>query len=88
MALPDLKQFQIWFVTGSQNLYGTSVLNQVDEHSLQIATSLDQDEQIPVSIIFKPVLKSAIEIFELCQMANIDKKCIGLILWMHTFSPA
>ncbi|CAF3747244.1 unnamed protein product [Adineta steineri] len=88
MALPDLKQFQIWFVTGSQNLYGTSVLNQVDEHSLQIATSLNQDDQIPVSIIFKPVLKSAIEIFELCQMANIDKKCIGLILWMHTFSPA
>ncbi|CAF0719557.1 unnamed protein product [Adineta steineri] len=88
MALPDLKQFQIWFVTGSQNLYGTSVLHQVDEHSLQIATSLNQDEQIPVSIIFKPVLKSAVEIFKLCQMANIDKKCIGLILWMHTFSPA
>jgi len=88
MTLPDLKSFQIWFVTGSQNLYGTSVLTQVDEHSSQIASALDQDDQIPVSIIFKPVLKSAIEVFELCQMANTDKLCIGLILWMHTFSPA
>ena len=88
MCLPDLKSFQVWFVTGSQNLYGTAVLTQVDEHSSEIASALDQDEQIPVSVVHKPVLKSASEIFELCQMASVDKSCIGLILWMHTFSPA
>ncbi|CAM4898700.1 unnamed protein product [Rotaria socialis] len=86
--LPDLKDFQVWFVTGSQNLYGTSVLKQVDEHSSQIASAFDQDEQMPVRVIFKPVLKSATEILELCQTANVNKSCVGLILWMHTFSPA
>jgi L-arabinose isomerase len=86
--LPDLSQFQVWFVTGSQNLYGTTVLRQVDEHSTELAAAFDQDEQIPVSVVFKPVLKSASEIFEICQAANTDKSCIGLILWMHTFSPA
>jgi L-arabinose isomerase len=86
--LPDLSQFQVWFVTGSQNLYGPTVLKQVDEHSTEIAAAFNQDEQIPVSVVFKPVLKSATEIFEICQAANTDKSCIGLILWMHTFSPA
>lgn len=86
--LPDLKQFQVWFVTGSQDLYGPSVLSQVDIDSSQIATSLGEDQQIPVTIIFKPVLRSSSEIFDLCQQANYDKSCIGLILWMHTFSPA
>jgi L-arabinose isomerase len=86
--LPDLKQFQVWFATGSQNLYGTSVLTQVDVHSSQIASAFGQDEHIPVTIVFKPVLQSSAEIVELCQAANFDKSCIGLILWMHTFSPA
>lgn len=86
--LPNLKDFQVWFVTGSQNLYGPTVLKQVDEHSSQIASALNQDEQIPVSIVFKPVLRSSTEILELCQNANVDKSCAGLILWMHTFSPA
>jgi L-arabinose isomerase len=86
--LPDLRKFQVWFVTGSQNLYGPTVLEQVDEHSAQIAAAFDKDEQIPVSVVFKPVLKSAAEIFEICQAANTDKLCVGIILWMHTFSPA
>jgi L-arabinose isomerase len=86
--LPDLKQFQIWFVTGSQTLYGTTVLTEVDEHSSQIANAFNQDEQTPATIVFKPVLKSSAEIVELCQAANFDKSCVGLILWMHTFSPA
>lgn len=86
--LPDYSQLQVWFVTGSQNLYGPTVLEQVDKNSSQIAAGFDQDEQIPVSVVVKPVLKSASEIFELCQAANAEKACVGLILWMHTFSPA
>ena len=86
--LPDLKQFQVWFVTGSQNLYGADVLTQVDENSSKIASAINEDEHTPVTVIFKPVLKSSAEITELIQQANSDKSCIGIILWMHTFSPA
>lgn len=86
--LPDLKQFQVWFVTGSQDLYGPSVLSQVDINSSAIVKGLSEDDEIPVTIIFKPVLRSSSEIFDLCQQVNFDKSCIGLILWMHTFSPA
>ena len=86
--LPDLKAFHIWFVTGSQNLYGASILSQVNEHSSQISAALNADERIPVTIVFKPVLTSASDIVDLCRAANGDQACIGLILWMHTFSPA
>jgi len=86
--LPDLKNFHVWFVTGSQHLYGASIFAQVDEHSSTIASAFDQDEHVPVSIIFKPVIKTADEIIDVVSSANSDKSCIGLILWMHTFSPA
>ena len=86
--LPDFKKFQVWFVTGSQNLYGATALTEVNEHSSIISSALDQDERIPIKIVFKSVLKSTTEIVELCQKANIDISCIGLIFWMHTFSPA
>ena len=33
----DLKQLEVWFVTGSQHLYGEETLKQVAEHSQQIA---------------------------------------------------
>ena len=82
------KNLEIWFVTGSQHLYGEETLRQVAAHSREIATSLSAAESIPVNVVFKPVLKSTEEIFELCQQANSATNCIGLIVWMHTFSPA
>ena len=82
------KEEEIWFVTGSQHLYGEETLKQVAEHSKEITNGLDESEQIPVRIVFKPVLKSSEEIYSLCQEANSSKNCIGLIAWMHTFSPA
>ena len=84
----DLKTFEIWFITGSQNLYGDETLKQVAEHSQQIAKSLDAAKQIPVKVIFKPTVKSPEEIYSICQEANTAKNCIGIIAWMHTFSPA
>ena len=80
--------FEVWFVTGSQNLYGEEILKQVNVHSATIANSLNDAETIPVKIIFKPVLKSTEEIYNLCMDANNVKNCIGIITWMHTFSPA
>lgn len=84
----DLKQFEVWFVTGSQHLYGEETLKKVAEHSQKIAESLNAHGSIPVSIVFKPVVKTPDEIFSICQEANISKNCIGIIAWMHTFSPA
>ncbi len=84
----DLKQFEVWFVTGSQHLYGEETLKQVAEHSQTIATSLGEAPPIPVSVVFKPVVKTTEEIYGICQEANIAKNCIGIIAWMHTFSPA
>jgi L-arabinose isomerase len=86
--MEDLKKLEVWFVTGSQHLYGEETLKQVAEHSTQIARSLDKDPSIPVRVVFKPVVKSPEEIYQLCVEANTTTTCIGIITWMHTFSPA
>ncbi len=84
----NLKELEVWFITGSQNLYGEETLNQVAQHSTQIAAALDASAQIPVRVVFKPTVKSTEEIYRICQEANTAKNCIGIITWMHTFSPA
>lgn len=84
----DLEQYEVWFVTGSQSLYGPQTLAKVAEHSREIAAALDASAQIPVKVVFKPVLTTPEAIRELCLEANSSAKCIGLITWMHTFSPA
>jgi len=79
---------EVWFVTGSQHLYGEETLKQVDNDSKIIAKGLNTSGSIPVEIIFKSVVTTSDEIYNLCEAANSSKKCIGLITWMHTFSPA
>jgi L-arabinose isomerase len=86
--LPDLKQSQVWFVTGSQHLYGPETLQQVAENSRRIADALDQSPKIPCRVVFKPVMKTPDEIAALVSEANVAGDCVGLVLWMHTFSPA
>ncbi len=84
----DLKQYEVWFVTGSQHLYGPKTLDQVAEHSKEITTFFDKSSQIPVKVVFKPVLTTPDAVRELCLEANSSKACVGLVTWMHTFSPA
>ena len=84
----DLTQYEVWFVTGSQHLYGPKTLETVAEHSREIAGALGASAHVPVNIVFKPVLTTPEAIRELCLEANSSKHCIGLITWMHTFSPA
>jgi L-arabinose isomerase len=79
---------EVWFVTGSQHLYGPETLKQVADDSSSIAASFDRSPEIPVKVIFKPVLTTPESITELCTEANVSKNCIGMITWMHTFSPA
>jgi L-arabinose isomerase len=83
-----MKHLEAWFITGSQHLYGEETLKQVADHSMQIASALHHDPSIPVKVVFKPVVKTPEEIFAICQQANATADCIGLITWMHTFSPA
>lgn len=84
----DLKQFEVWFVTGSQQLYGAKSLRRVAAHSREIATALDKAVVIPARVVFKRVLKSSEEVLALCEEANLASRCIGLVTWCHTFSPS
>ncbi|MFW6277188.1 MAG: L-arabinose isomerase, partial [Prolixibacteraceae bacterium] len=86
--MTDFKQLEVWFITGSQHLYGPDTLKQVDNDSETMAQALGASVFIPVKVVFKPVLTSPDAISQLCIEANSAKKCIGIITWMHTFSPA
>ncbi len=84
----DLSSLEAWFVTGSQHLYGPETLKTVEQHSTAIARALSASSLIPVKIVVRPVMTSSESIQHLCMDANSSKSCIGLITWMHTFSPA
>ncbi|TQJ87892.1 L-arabinose isomerase [Streptomyces sp. SLBN-31] len=79
---------EIWFLTGSQSLYGEDTLKQVAEQSRRIAAILDESPKIRARIVWKPVLADADSIRRMCQEAGASDTCTGVIVWMHTFSPA
>ncbi|MBL7852185.1 MAG: L-arabinose isomerase [Cyclobacteriaceae bacterium] len=83
-----LQPGQLWFVTGSQHLYGDEVLRQVEQHSREMAASLQVALHLPISVVCKPVLTTPDQILQLCLEANLERNCIGIVAWMHTFSPA
>jgi L-arabinose isomerase len=84
----SLTPYEIWFFTGSQNLYGEETLRQVADQSQQIVATLDGAARIPVKIVWKPVLKDSESIRRAALDVNADDKVIGVVAWMHTFSPA
>jgi L-arabinose isomerase len=88
MTLTTLKQYELWFLTGSQHLYGPETIEQVAQHSQEIVAALNATGRIALNIMFKPVLTTAEDIRRVCLEANADERCAGLIAWMHTFSPA
>ena len=79
---------EAWLVTGSQDLYGEEALRRVEQNSGQIAGALDAAASIPVHVVHKPVVTSPASIRALCLEANAAESCVGVIAWMHTFSPA
>ncbi|WP_434443209.1 L-arabinose isomerase [Lentzea sp. E54] len=79
---------QIWFLTGSQHLYGAETLDQVAAQSQQIRRMLTDSGRISAEIVWKPVLTDSSAIRSVMQEANNDPSCVGVIAWMHTFSPA
>jgi L-arabinose isomerase len=86
--VPDLATYEVWFLTGSQDLYGPETLQQVAEQSQAIATALGESSDVPVTVVWKPVLKDSDSIRRLALEANSEDKVVGVIAWMHTFSPA
>jgi L-arabinose isomerase len=86
--MTDLARYEAWFVTGSQRLYGDRALDEVERHASAIVAALTDDSSMPVRIVQKPVLTTPEAIRELALAANASEDCIGLVAWMHTFSPA
>ena len=82
------KPREIWFLTGSQSLYGEETLREVAQQSQEVSAQVSADARVPVTIVWKPVLTSADAIRRTILDANSDDDCVGLIGWMHTFSPA
>ncbi len=83
-----LKKNEIWFITGSQHLYGDETLKLVSTHAESIAKGLNGADTISVTVVFKPIVTTTEEITRVMQEANQAIDCIGIITWMHTFSPA
>jgi L-arabinose isomerase len=81
-------QLQVWFVTGSQHLYGDETLKKVAEHARIIAGFLNDNPQIPAQVVCTRVVTRPEEIYAVCAEANASAACMGIITWMHTFSPA
>jgi len=86
--MKNLDSSEIWYVTGSQHLYGEAALKQVAANSRKIVEALNATKRLPLKIVFQPVLTTPDTIRQLCLAANGASKCAGLILWMHTFSPS
>ncbi|MFC4454145.1 L-arabinose isomerase [Deinococcus sonorensis] len=86
--MKQLRTPQLWFVCGSQHLYGEGPLREVADHAREIASALNASPELPLEVVSKGVLTTPDEIRALCLQANADPDCAGLILWMHTFSPS
>ena len=84
----DLSKYEIWFLTGSQHLYGDETLKHVAENSRTIAESLDRSGKLVARVVAKPTLTGPDAILKVCLEANSSPTCAGVITWMHTFSPS
>ena len=83
-----MKQLEVWFLVGSQHLYGATTLKQVADHAHTIASQLNEGANLPLKIVLKPTGTTLDEISAVARDANHDERCAGLMVWMHTFSPA
>lgn len=84
----DISKKEVWFIAGSQHLYGPETLQQVAQNAQTITKAFEKSKDIPVRVVYKPTVKTTEEVYETLTAANQAKDCIGVITWMHTFSPA
>ena len=88
VATKALGQLEVWLVAGSQELYGQETLRRVEEHAREVAAGLDAQTDIPVRVMYREVATSPESIRRIALEANAAESCVGVIAWMHTFSPA
>ncbi|WP_313437977.1 L-arabinose isomerase [Atlantibacter hermannii] len=81
-------KYEVWFVIGSQHLYGPETLRQVTQHAQQVVDSLNSEAKLPCKLVLKPLGTSPDEITSICRDANYHDNCAGMMVWLHTFSPA
>ncbi len=86
--MKPFKDHEVWFITGSQHLYGEETLRQVADHARDIAGGLNDDPLIPVRLVAGPVVTTSDEIEQVIREVNSAPSCAGVVFWMHTFSPA
>ena len=86
MTSEDVRE--VWFLTGSQAMYGEATLRQVAEQSAAISDTLAAHDCLPLRIVARPVLTEPDAIRRVCLDASATDACVGVIAWMHTFSPA
>lgn len=86
--MEQLNALSVWFVIGTQHLYGAETLRQVEQHAQQVVDGLNRQASLPFTLQLKPLVKSPDEALALCRQANYDQSCLGIITWLHTFSPA
>ena len=79
---------ELWLLAGSQEMYGAETLAHVESQWREVVTALDRSDAIPTRVIARDVMTSAEGILRTCQAANASDECVGVIVWMHTFSPA
>ena len=82
------ENYEIWWVTGAQLLYGGDAVVAVDGHSKEMVAGLNDSGIIPIKVVYKGTANSSKEVEAVMKAANNDEKCVGIITWMHTFSPA
>ena len=86
--MTDYSTKEVWFITGSQHLYGEETLKQVAANSAEIVRGLNESKLVPIRLVHKDTVKTPDEITQVMLEANNSKSCIGIVTWMHTFSPA
>ena len=84
----ELKKYAVWLVAGSQDLYGDEMLRAVDAHTREMVEWWNEDPLIPCQVVWKPVVRNPEEIGRILAEADSVEECVGVIAWMHTFSPA
>ena len=82
------ENFEVWFVTGAQLLYGGDAVVQVDGHSNEMVAGMNASGLLPIKVVYKGTANSSAEVLDVMSRAEADPKCVGVITWMHTFSPA
>ena len=82
------ENYEIWWVTGAQLLYGGDAVVAVDSHSKEMVDGLNNSGNLPIKVVYKGTANSSREVEDIMKAANNDSRCVGIITWMHTFSPA